>query len=302
MLPPCLLLCAGLGTRLDPLTRLVAKAAVPLGGRALIEHIVSGLVVQGVTDLIVNLHHHPETITSILGDGAHLGARIRYSWEPAVLGSAGGPRRAFALVDADSLLVVNGDTLTDFPIAPMVASHRARHADVTLAVVPNPAPAQYNGLVVGALDRVAGFAPRGPAAEGTWHFVGVQIAERHVFDGLRDGDVADTIAGIYRPMVASGAPIVAWKPATPFVDVGTPLDYWGAATRMAPDLPGRTVVWPGARVEPSADLVDCVVAGPVLVPGGFRARRSIVMPAAVVRPGDAAEIRGDVAVFPIAGS
>ena len=117
---PALVLCAGLGTRLDPLTRLVAKPAVPLAGRSLIERVLAGLVEQGVADVVLNLSHRPETITGLIGDGAHLGLRVRYSWEQPVLGSAGGPRRALPLVESETFLIVNGDTLSNVPLSPMI--------------------------------------------------------------------------------------------------------------------------------------------------------------------------------------
>src|SRR5689334_13845428 len=106
---PALVLTAGLGTRLDPITRPLAKPAVPLGDRTLIEHVLAWLHRQGVRDLVLNLHHRPSTITSVVGDGAHLGMSVRYSWEQPVLGSAGGPRRAAPLLATDTFLIVNGD-------------------------------------------------------------------------------------------------------------------------------------------------------------------------------------------------
>src|SRR6188474_919178 len=103
---PALVLAAGQGTRLDPLTRLTAKAAVPLGGRTLIEHVLDWVKEQGVVEVVMNLHHLPATITSVVGDGAHLGLSIRYSWEQPLLGSAGGPRRALPLLASDEFLMV----------------------------------------------------------------------------------------------------------------------------------------------------------------------------------------------------
>jgi len=98
---PCLVLTAGLGTRLDPLTRLVAKPAVPLGDRTLIERVLLWLREQQVTDVALNLHFRPETITAIVGNGRQLGLQVRYSWERHILGSAGGPRHALSLLDAE---------------------------------------------------------------------------------------------------------------------------------------------------------------------------------------------------------
>src|SRR6476469_6215905 len=94
-----LVLTAGLGTRLQPLTLARAKAAAPVDGEALACRTIRWLAGHGVTDLVLNLHHKPESIAAAVGDGAGLGARVRYSWEsPVVLGSAGGPRHALPLL------------------------------------------------------------------------------------------------------------------------------------------------------------------------------------------------------------
>src|SRR6185503_5909500 len=84
---PALVLTAGLGTRLDPLTRLVAKPAVPLGGRTLVARVLDWLRREQVRDVVLNLHARPETIAADVGDGARWDLRLRYSWEqPQALG------------------------------------------------------------------------------------------------------------------------------------------------------------------------------------------------------------------------
>src|SRR5206468_1994480 len=75
-----IVLTAGLGTRLQPLTGVRAKPAIPVAGEPMIRRIVRWLASEGVTDLVLNLHHLPETLTSVVGDGADLGVRARYSW------------------------------------------------------------------------------------------------------------------------------------------------------------------------------------------------------------------------------
>jgi NDP-sugar pyrophosphorylase family protein len=298
-----LILTAGLGRRLDPLTRLVAKPAVPLGGATLIEHVLAWVRRQGIAEVVLNLHHRPASLTAIVGDGRHLGLRVRYSWEDPLLGSAGGPRHALSLLDSDPFLIVNGDTLCDFDLSPMLAAHAASGTDVTMAVVPNSDPDRYNGVAVDALDRVTGFVPKGADARGTRHFVGVQVAHARAFADLPDGQVLETVAGIYRDMVAeTPGRICAWPAPTTFLDVGTPSDYLRAAETMGdqaarPTWP-HTVIWPDAAVDRGADLTGCVVAGPIALPSGFRARDAVVVPASLVRAGDTAEVRGDVALFP----
>ena len=313
MIVPALVLTAGLGTRLDPLTRLVAKPAVPLGDRSLIEHVLAWLHREGVRDVVLNLHHRPASITGIVGDGAHLGLSVRYSWEHPILGSAGGPRRALALLEADTFLIVNGDTLCDFPLAPMLDAHFRSGADVTLAAIPHPRPRHYNGIAADAEGRVIGFVPRGPEAEGTWHMVGVQVVSATVFAALPDGEPAETVAGIYRTMVTERPGRIRVFPvSTSFVDVGAPADYLHAAmtwagTAVTGDVHASahvraSIVWPEARVEADAELSEVIVAGPVTVPRGARLQSSVVVPAAVLRPGDRGTLQGEMAIFPLDGS
>ncbi len=295
---PALLLTAGTGTRLDPLTRLVAKPAVPIAGQPLVERVIAWVAAQGVVEVVLNLHHRPETVAAVVGDGAHLGVRARYSWEQPLLGSAGGPRRALALLDADPFLIVNGDTLCDFDLAPMVEAHRRHDAGVTMAVVPNPAPEHYNGIVLDEDDRIVGFVPRGAAAVGSWHFVGVQIARTEVFAPLADGVPAETVSSLYRELLAARPGwLRGFRATTTFIDVGTPADYLRACRALGDS--SSNVVWPAATVAPDADLDNCIVAGNVQVPGGFRARDAVLVPASVARVDDPAEVRDGVAVFAI---
>jgi NDP-sugar pyrophosphorylase family protein len=313
-----LVLAAGLGTRLDPLTRFVAKPAVPLGGYTLIERILSSLRHHGIADVVVNLHHRPASITSVIGDGAALGLHVRYSWEPDVLGSAGGPRRALPLLDVPDFFVVNGDTLADVGLAPILGTHTSSRAAVTLGVVPNHAPDRYGGVVLDEDHGVLGFVPKGQA-EGSWHFIGVQIARASTFADLEDGRPAESIAGLYRAMIArTPGSIRAHTTTGAFFDVGTPRDYLASARHIAGVgqersvvEPGATVdpaavvrrsaIWPGASVAAGADLDHCVVAGAARVPRGFRARDAVLIPADATRPDDDVEVREGVASFPIDG-
>lgn len=292
---PTIVLAAGLGTRLDPITRVVAKPAVPVAGQTLVERVLTWLRREGVTDVVLNLHHLPETITSVLGDGSSLGLRIRYSWEPVVLGSAGGPKQALGLWPdlTGPCLIVNGDTLTDLPLRPLIEAHRASGAQVTLAVVANIRPDHYNGLRADAEHRVTGFAKKG-YAEHTWHFVGVQVVNPSVFDRLAPGTPAETVAGLYRELVLDAPGSVrVWPVDAPFLDVGTPTDYLtavlgtagtdtyviegpragtaqeGTAAFVHPTATlTRCVVWDGASVGAEAHLTDCVVLTGAYVPAG----------------------------------
>ena len=293
-LPPALVLAAGLGTRLRPLTFCRAKAAVPIAGVPLICRHLLGLAAQGVEHIVVNLHHRPETIAGVVGDGTALGCRVRYSWEPAVLGSAGGPRHALALL-GERFFLVNGDTLCDVDLRALLNAHLDRGARVTLAVTPNPAPHKYGGVLADPSGWVTGFArpgdPRVPA-----HFVGVQIADAAVFAPLADGVSARSIGGLYDGLLTRPDQVAAQQVQGPVHDVGTPRDYLAtdhavAASEGHPavSLGQRCVVHPSARVERSVLWDDvtvgagCVVTDSVLADGvrlaeGITLDRQAVVP------------------------
>src|SRR5262245_58094642 len=148
---PALVLTAGLATRLRPLSFVRAKAALPVAGTPLIHRILRSLKSAGVQDVVLNLHHLPHTLTTLLGDGSEVGLRVRYSWEVPVLGSAGGPKRAIPLLanpesqlpNPGTFLILNGDTLTDIDPRSVVDDHLRSGALVTMAVVPNNEPDKY---------------------------------------------------------------------------------------------------------------------------------------------------------------
>jgi NDP-sugar pyrophosphorylase family protein len=325
---PALVLTAGIGSRLDPITRLVAKPAVPVAGRTLVERVLDWLRREGATDLVLNLHHRPRTIAAVVGDGAHLGVRVRYSWEQPLLGSAGGPRRALPLLGAETFLIVNGDTLCDFPLAAMVAAHAETGADVTMALVPNHAPDRYNSVMMDADRRVLGFVKKNdlggnfrdsgklPPRSFPWHFIGVQVVRASLFEPLPDGVPAETVAALYKEGLSSRSLTVYGYPAdTTFVDVGTPADYLETALKLSGDPDGcivengsavdpsarltRTLVWPGARVAAGVELEDTIVAGDVSLPRGFSASRAVIVPASVVAESERAQVRDGVGLFAI---
>jgi NDP-sugar pyrophosphorylase family protein len=309
-----LVLTAGFGTRLDPLTRLVAKPAVPIAGQPLVERVLRWLAREGIRDVVLNLHYKPETIAAVVGDGTHLGLRVRYSWEFPILGSAGGPRHALPLLEGDPFVIVNGDTLCEIALAPLLAAQARHDADVVMGLVPNPAPDRYNGVVMDDEGRVQRFVPRGAAA-GSMHFVGIQVARRAVFEALPDGVPAETVAGIYRDSIARGnARLFGCPVSGRFLDVGTPRDYLAAALAFAggegPVVESgaavhpsaqltRTVVWPDVRIGAGVVLDDCIAAGPVAIPDGYQARHRILIPSALARPEDPADRTADLASYPL---
>lgn len=256
-----LVLSAGLGTRLQPLTFVRAKPAIPVAGEPLIRRILRWLASAGVTNIVINLHHLPHTIATAVGDGSDLGVHARYSWEqPRVLGSAGGPKQAAPIVGTDTFFVVNGDTLAFVDLDQLWSVHRSTNALVTLALTPNVEPMRYGGVRLDADSRVLGFVRRGPDAKGAHHFVGVQVVHAAAFDSAPQGEPANSIGEVYdRMLVDSPGAIRGSVSDTPFVDIGTIADYLAASRTLSNADSGAGSSSPRTRIDPSARVIDSVL-------------------------------------------
>jgi mannose-1-phosphate guanylyltransferase len=281
---PALVLCAGLGTRLRPLTHVRSKPAIPVAGVPMVRRIVTGLAGSGVREIVINLHHLPHTVTAVMGDGSDLDVRVRYSWEqPEVLGSAGGPRQALDIIGADTFLLVNGDTLTDVPIAPLIDAHKKSAALVTMALVRNTHPHRYGGVTVASDGSVTGFVRKG-SPEPSYHFIGVQVANRQAFDRVPAGAVANSTGEVYDSLIAERPGSVrAHVCEARFWDVGTVADYWetshafaghaqSARSRSATCAPSArvldSIVWDDVRFGDGCHVERCIVTDGVSVPAG----------------------------------
>jgi NDP-sugar pyrophosphorylase family protein len=306
-----LVLTAGLGTRLRPLTLARAKAAVPVDGESLARRVLRWLTAQGITDIVLNLHHLPESITASVGDGADLGARVRYSWESPVLGSAGGPRHALPLLqdrgDTGPLLLVNGDTLTGVDLTALADRHVRSGALVTMALIPNPWPDKYGGVLLDDTGVVTGFTRRGSQVP-SFHFIGPQAANAEAFGSLVDGVPAESVRELYpRLMKERPGSVVGFVSDTAFQDIGTPADLlrtslelaaregrpdrprWGVRVRVAPSATiERSVLWDDVTVDADARVTECVLADGVRIPAGAEFARCAIVhaPDAEVRPGE----------------
>ena len=291
---PALVLTAGLGTRLHPLSSIRAKPALPVAGTPLVLRILARLHDAGVRRVVLNLHHRAETITRIVGDGSDVGLEIRYSWETDILGSAGGPARALPLLESDRFLIVNGDTLADVDLQQLTRQHVESNALVTMAVVDGRP--QYNGVIAEPSGIVRGFG-REP---GAFHYIGIQAVNASVFAGVNPDVRSETVHGIYPELIARRPGAVRiFHTAAEFFDIGSPRDYLVTATTLArregrgldrgtdcvvaPDASlSNTILWDRVRIGAGAELADCIVADGVTVPPGARYSQSSL----VVRDND----------------
>jgi NDP-sugar pyrophosphorylase family protein len=219
------ILAAGLGTRLRSLGLDVPKVMVPIGGKPLLQHHFEMLAAQGVCEFIVNLHYLPEKITGHFGDGSKFGVKITYSHETGeILGTAGGVKRMEGQLRDGTFLVIYGDNLMRFELAPLVEFHRARQALVTIGLFESPEP-WTGGVVETAADgRVRRFVEKPDRKDISTNLInaGIYLLEPAVLDAIPGKGFCDFGKDVFPALLAAKRPVFAMKPKAYIHDVGTP--------------------------------------------------------------------------------
>jgi NDP-sugar pyrophosphorylase family protein len=231
-----MVLAAGLGTRLRPLTDDRPKALVEVGGRALITYNLELLRRFGITDVVINLHYHGEVLRAALGDGAAFGLRIEYSPEDPLLDTGGGIKNAEARLGDDDFLVLNGDTIVDLPLDQLIARHRARRAAATLVLRPDPEQARYGLIEVDASERIRRFLGKPDTVTEPltpFMFAGVHVMSPQVFRFMPAGGAFSMTRNTYPAMLAAGAPLYGF----PFNGFWRVIDTPADRERAAQELP-----------------------------------------------------------------
>jgi len=178
-----MVLAAGLGTRLRPITYGVPKPMVPVVNRPVMEHIVRLLARHGFTEIVANLHWFPQTIESHFGDGSAFGVELSYSHEEQLLGTSGGVRNVADFL-GDSFLVISGDALTDIDLAAMREFHESHDGVATLATKRVEDTSQFGVAITGSDGRIQGFQEKPDPAEALSDLAncGIYMFRSEIFD------------------------------------------------------------------------------------------------------------------------
>jgi mannose-1-phosphate guanylyltransferase/mannose-1-phosphate guanylyltransferase/phosphomannomutase len=178
-----MVLAAGLGTRLRPITYGMPKPMVPVLNRPVMEHIVRLLARHGFTETIANLHWFPDLIEAHFGDGSRFGVELTYSREEQLLGTSGGVRRAADFL-GDSFLVISGDALTDLDLGAMREFHESHDGIATLATKRVADTSQFGVAITGADGRIQGFQEKPDPAEALSDLAncGIYMFRSQIFD------------------------------------------------------------------------------------------------------------------------
>ncbi|MBX3278062.1 MAG: NDP-sugar synthase [Acidobacteria bacterium] len=323
-----MILAAGFGTRLWPLTIGRTKPAIPFLNRPLIACTIEYLRRFGIQDLIINLHHEPESVRAQIGDGSEYGVRISYSIEePEILGTSGALDRVRHLLEGDVFVAINGKIITDMDLTAAIESHRKRRAMATLVLRPNPAHERFSEVEItpsGRIHRFAGFPD--PRAAGTRSaplmFTGIHILSPEIFRYIPRGVFSDFVRDVYPAAMQAGEAIDGYAAEGEWYELSTLERYLSvslaflaregrtfiadAGCRIDPDARVvRSVLWKRVRVERGAEIEECLIGDDVRIGAGERYARAVIVRAEAasgsVRPekAQAGEVRGENLVVPI---
>jgi mannose-1-phosphate guanylyltransferase len=220
-----ILLAAGLGTRLRPLTYRIPKPALPVGGIPIILFNLYLLKKAGIKKVVINLHHQPAPLQKLLKDaGRHLGLKIEWSLEKNILGTAGGIAKALRKLKPELTFILNGDILLDLNLKKMMVQHRHRGAAATLAVVP-PDRASVKNFVEFAADkriyRIGGIPTgkvRAHLSKGI--FAGAHLVDPQLFRSVPRRQFTCVIQDVYQQALAQGVLLLSYSHGGHWWDLG----------------------------------------------------------------------------------
>jgi len=222
-----MILAAGLGTRLRPLTNTIPKPLLPISGTPLIVWNLLLLKRHGFQDVVINLHHLGPMIEQTLGNGSRYGVRIIYSREPVILGTGGGLKQAEPHFSGESVLVLNGDTLVELDLGALCAFHQQRSAAATLVVREDPEAARWGLLEMDSDNRIVRITGNGKAESGPIQprmFAGIHILHPRLLRDVPKGKES-SIIDPYVAAIQRGERVLGFDCEGYWSDIGTPERY-----------------------------------------------------------------------------
>jgi mannose-1-phosphate guanylyltransferase len=318
-----MVLAAGLGTRLRPITYEIPKPMVPVLNRPLMEHIVRLLVRHGFTETIANLHWFPDLIEGYFGDGSGSGVALSYSREERLLGTSGGVRNAAGFL-GDSFLVISGDALTDIDLGAMRKFHESHDGIATLATKRVGDTSQFGVAITGSDGRIQGFQEKPDPSEALSDLAncGIYMFRSEIFDffpspgasvAAGEGDppgFADWAMDVFPRLLEGDVPFYSHEIEAYWNDIGNLeelragnvdaltgaveveregelVDGYRSGERMEgePDLIGPVLLGPGCEIGDDVWIDGPSIIGDgVEVGEGSRLKEVIALPGAAVPP------------------
>lgn len=304
-----MILAAGFGTRLFPLTIDRTKPAIPFLGKPLVGYVAEYVAKYGFKEVVVNLHHQPESVKKALGDGSDFGVKIHYTLEePKILGTAGALDNARHLLENETFLIVNGKIITDIDISAALETHKKTGALATMVLKENPKRERFT--IVETNDGfVSGFGdfPENdsrfqipdsklePNQSGIWNplmFTGIHILEPRIFDYIPRGVYSDIVPTFYNPAIKNGEKIAAHIAEGSWFELSTIPRYLEISLAMmngAKVFAGEnclisesaevqnSVIWDNVSIGDRAEISNAIIADGVEIKDGEKYVNSAIV-------------------------
>jgi mannose-1-phosphate guanylyltransferase/mannose-1-phosphate guanylyltransferase/phosphomannomutase len=268
-----MVMAAGLGTRLRPLTHVLPKPMVPIANRPVLHHLLNLLARHDIHQVGINIHAFPDLIQRYFGDGSALGLEIRWSEEKELLGTAGGTKKLGDFWGDETIVITSGDGLHDVDVTALIGHHRRTGGLATLAVKPVDDPSAYGVVILDRDTRIKGFQekPNRDEARSDLANCGVYVIEPELLERVPPDTFYDFGQDVWPALVAAGEAVYGYTTMAYWNDVGgldelrnSILDAVGGRVRL--EIPGEEIgsgVWAeeGCQIASSATIEGPVVLG-----------------------------------------
>jgi NDP-sugar pyrophosphorylase family protein len=297
-----MILAAGFGTRLWPLTVDRTKPAIPVLGRPLIGHVAAYLAGAGIREVLVNLHHEGESVRQALGNGSDFGVELTYVEEPEILGTSGALDNARALLEDSPFVVINGKIITDIDLTAAIEAHKRADALATLVLLPNVKRERFSEVLT-AGGLVTGFGGMPAANSGAdtgppLMFTGIQILSPRIFSYIPRGRFSHSTTDVYPQAIAAGERIIGHVGSGSWHELSTIPRYLEISLHLMREQEQKVYVGQVSRISPSAEVENSILWEKVVVGDGARIERCVLADGVNIPAGEmisnAAVVRADL--------
>ncbi|HSD47908.1 MAG TPA: NDP-sugar synthase [Pyrinomonadaceae bacterium] len=273
-----IILSAGYGTRLWPLTEDRTKPAIPILGKPLVGYVAEYIAAYGFNDIVVNLHHRPESVRAALGEGSKFGVKLRYVEEPVILGTSGALDNTREFFQDETFLSINGKIITDIDLHAALETHRNSNAIATLVLLENKRCERFSVVEVeqGRITGFSGMPDQKASGPTPLMFTGIQLLEPRIFDYIPRGVFSHSTTDVYPQAMANGEIIAAHIASGTWRELSTLERYLDISIEMLKEQGQPYVTGDDCTVAESAVITEAVLWDNVTVSAGAQIRRSVL--------------------------
>jgi len=272
-----IILSAGYGTRLWPLTEDRTKPAIPILGKPLVGYVAEYIASYGFDDIVVNLHHRPESVRAALGDGSRFGVKLHYVEEPVILGTSGALDNTREFFQDETFLAINGKIITDIDLRAALETHRRMNALATLVLLRNEKRERFSVVNV-AQGRVTGVGgmPDTTGESTPLMFTGIQLLEPRIFEYIPRGVFSHSTTDVYPQAIANGETIAAHVAHGTWRELSTLKRYLDISVEMLKERNQTYAAGANCTIASTATITDSILWDNVTVGDKARVHHCVV--------------------------